>query len=156
MENVTKALLIAAAVIVVLVIIGLGMYYLNIGKDAMKGGTETLDMAQVQKMNADMENYAGTQTGATVKKLVEIINAHNARYADESDFCILINDDSTAAITDAGATTASKRDYERPDGKDASGVVFTTGNIKAANRYRVMFDYTSAGYIANCRIKKVN
>ncbi len=155
MENVTKALLIAAAVIVVLVIIGLGMYYLNVGRDAMDTSTDTLDSAKVLAMNADLDNYQGMQNGSNVKKLIEIINAHNGKYANEPDFCIFINGSNNVNVTDSGTTNKSVHNYSRGT-NDASGVIYNASVINAGNKYRVTFDYTTGGVIVNCRIKKVN
>lgn len=155
MENVTKALLIAAAVIVVLVIIGLGMYYLNMGQDAMDTSSDTLDSAKILAMNADLKNYQGMQNGSIVKSMVEIINAHNGKYANEPDFCVLINGAATEEFAVNGATTPSVKNFDRGT-NSAAGVIYKPTNVKAGNKYRVTFDYTTGGLIANVRIKQTN
>ena len=68
MENATKALLIAGAVLIVILLIGVGMLIFN-------SSTQP-----VQTFNAQFENYAGVQNGTSVKTLLSNVISSNAVY----------------------------------------------------------------------------
>lgn len=76
MENASKALIIAGAILLSILIIGLGMMIFNQAKDAMDGAG--LSEQQIKTYNADWENYVGERiTGANVRTLIGNIKSHN-------------------------------------------------------------------------------
>ena len=69
MENASKALIIAGAILLSILIIGLGMYIYNMAADAI---TDTgLDATQVQAHNEPYDRYLGTRSGSDVRTLVK-------------------------------------------------------------------------------------
>ena len=78
MENATKALLIAAAVLIVIVIIALGVALLNPGSD-MKGQAEAVgESTSVQAFNTHFSPYLGNNKKASdVRALVTDVLASN-------------------------------------------------------------------------------
>lgn len=89
MENATKALLIAAAVLIVIVIIALGVALLNPGSD-MKGQAEAVgESTSVQGFNTHFSPYLGANKKASdVRALVTDVlasNKHNV-YKVEVEF----------------------------------------------------------------------
>lgn len=77
MENATKALLIAAAILIAIVLISIGVFVLRQGNDAMS----TVDMseAQILAFNSNFEPFAGTQRGSQVNALITRVNNSNAK-----------------------------------------------------------------------------
>ena len=57
MENATKALLIAAAVLIVIIIISLGVYVVGMGNDQMQQGEQALSDLEVNSFNNTYANY---------------------------------------------------------------------------------------------------
>ena len=51
MENATKALLIAAAVLVAIIIISLGVYVVSLAQNQMKGAESGLNDVEIQSFN---------------------------------------------------------------------------------------------------------
>lgn len=83
MENATKALLIAAAVIVAILLISLGIGVFNIGQEQ----TQNADLTEYQKQqfNDKFTKYQGTKTGAEVNALVQtVFNHNNAQSGNET------------------------------------------------------------------------
>lgn len=80
MENATKALLIAGAIIITLVIITLGIAVMNMGKEAVD--KSNLDSVQTQTSNSQFTQYEGTQKGGKVKALINAVIAENANEDD--------------------------------------------------------------------------
>lgn len=52
MENATKALLIAAAVLVAIIIISLGVYVVSLAQNQMKGAESGLNDVEIQSFNS--------------------------------------------------------------------------------------------------------
>ncbi len=85
MENATKALLIAAAVLVAIIIISLGVYVVTLAQNQMKGAETGLNEVEIQSFNATYKSYEGTSvSGTKVKALVESVYNHNLTETDES------------------------------------------------------------------------
>ena len=84
MENATKALIIAAAILIAIVLISLGVFVLGNGTQLVK---ENSDMTgtQVASYNSEFEAYFGDKvSGSKVKQLVNILNQHNRNAEDDS------------------------------------------------------------------------
>lgn len=77
MENATKALLIAAAVLIAILIISLGVVIYTKASEAVEG---SLDMSeyQIQQFNEKFRKYEGTnKSGADVNALLQTVFNHN-------------------------------------------------------------------------------
>lgn len=78
MENASKALLIAAAVLIVILLIAFGMRILNSNEDTGEQADQQAQSTSMQTFNARITQYAGkNKTGKTVRDLVTIINNSN-------------------------------------------------------------------------------
>ena len=75
MENATKALLIAAAILIAIVLISIGVFVLRQGQNALNSAD--LSEAEIVAYNSKFESYTGTQRGTNVNALfdrLEIVN----------------------------------------------------------------------------------
>lgn len=90
MENASKALIIAGAILLAILIIGLGMLIFNQAKDAISGAN--LDSETIAAFNAKFDSYLGTNIkGTTVKTLCNTVRDNNLAADDSSTFPIEIN-----------------------------------------------------------------
>lgn len=80
MENASKALIIAGAILLSILIIGLGMTVFNSANSAMGGAN--LDAQEIQAHNSQFLSYRGRQKGAQVRALVNAIKSNNKQYQD--------------------------------------------------------------------------
>lgn len=143
MENASKALIIAGAILLSIAIIGVGMFVYN---SVSKTITDSADMSQqeIDTYNQDFLVYEGVRNGTQVKQLCRSIRSHNTKnQADPSKQIILMNGtapDPNPAPTQTGAsgtTTAeintiknsilSGRQYTVSLGYDSSGRITTVG-----------------------------
>ena len=69
MENASKALIIAGAILLSILIIALGIYVFNMSKSA--SNTNALSKMEISEFNGTFTNYEGKQTGSTVKGLID-------------------------------------------------------------------------------------
>lgn len=85
MDNATKALLIAAAVLVAIIIISLGVYVVSLGQQQVHGAESGLNNVEISSFNSTYEAYAGeSQSGTKVKALVDTVYNHNLTESDKS------------------------------------------------------------------------
>ena len=141
MENASKALIIAGAILLSILIIGLGMYIYTQASGAMSGAN--LDPQKVNAYNSELEQYAGTQSGTNVRALCDVIRAHNNANTDDKTLNIDI------AISNEAPATAAPSDKVT-----ASTVNGVKEQIYAGKTYTVTFGYDSnSGYIVDCHIQ---
>ena len=76
MENASKALIIAGAILLSIAIIGVGMFVYNSVSETI---TSSADMSQdeINTYNQTFANYEGTKNGSQVKQLCDQIRTHN-------------------------------------------------------------------------------
>ena len=145
MENASKALIIAGAILLSILIIGLGMTIYQKAAGAMDGAD--LGGTQVQTYNAEFENYRGTQTGANTRALVQSIQSHNRTNSDDITLQINVSLENGGQQTNTPADKSST--VEEPESNPAT---IATSAIKAGWNYDVQFTYSKAGYITHCYI----
>jgi hypothetical protein len=81
LENASKALIIAGAILLAILIVGLGVYIYRQAAGVIDTGT--MDQLVVSQFNAQFEPYLGNNvSGSNVKQLIKIINASNRAKED--------------------------------------------------------------------------
>jgi len=87
MENATKGLLIAAAVLIVILIISLSLMVLNPGNRIAGEASKTFDELTVSAFNARYSSYEGDSVrGNQVRELIDKIIINNNSSADKIEF----------------------------------------------------------------------
>lgn len=132
MENASKALLIAGAILIAILLIGIAMMVFgNInGLTGMAG--QQVDQMDMQAFNSRFKQYEGDYvSGSNVKALIENIKSNNATYA---------NDVSRIVKVYEGTGTAD---------------VLSTFSPKSNYRYKVKCEDNDSGYVEAVRITKV-
>ena len=76
MENASKALIIAGAILLSILIISLGIMVYNQAKSTV--GDANLNSEQVQTFNAKFTPYLGSVSGSKVNALIQAVIANNA------------------------------------------------------------------------------
>ena len=80
MENASKALIIAGAILLSILIIALGVFVFNQAKGSV--GKVNLSEQEVAAFNSKFESYSGKQLGSAVKTLINTAKNYN-NTADE-------------------------------------------------------------------------
>ena len=136
MENASKALIIAGAILLSILIIGLGMYIYQQANSATQG--TNLDPQKANAYNAEFLQYEGTRSGTDVKALVSAIKNHNRVNTDDPTQQIAIK---------PGEADGSTKEPGETEADTSFG-----SNIKSGYTYKVTFTYSKGGYITNCYI----
>lgn len=141
MENASKALIIAGAILLSILIIGLGMFIYNKAADAMDG--IGIDEQKVKSYNSSFENYEGLQSGTNARTLCDTIRAHNNSHQDDETLNIKVTVGTGTPSTNPPSAVVT-----------ASEVNTQKALIKAGRQYKVTFGYDSkTGYIVDCIIE---
>ena len=128
MENASKALLIAGAILLAIILISLGIFVVNQGSDLVRNN----GMSQAQKIsfNQRFTQYEGEQKGSAVRALMQEVQAAN----------------SDANNQDAGINITVK----------LSGTKITsTSSILSTKTYKVAVTYGDNGFVNNIDISPV-
>ena len=137
MENASKALIIAGAIILGILIIGLGMAVFNQAKEAITGSN--MDAEKLAAINSKFESYLGTKVkGSTVRSLIDVVKNNNLTADGTTTYTVNI---SYKASASANATTVS--------GNNATGFNNLKNTIIASATYKVEATYGGAGGAIN-------
>ena len=114
MENASKALIIAGAILLSILIISLGIFIFQQAKGAVN--TDSIDQMQVDAFNGKFDQYAGTKIrGAQVKALINAVNTNNNTTHYEGK---KVEIQYQGGLTAAKISTGKTYTVEIPEGKD--------------------------------------
>ena len=139
MENASKALLIAGAILIAILLIGIAMMVFgNInGITGMAG--QQVDALEIQGFNRQFKQYEGENvSGSNEKKLINNINASNATYANDASKQIGAGSGSGNVVTESGTTAK-----------------VLSANIGTNYRYKVSFGTDASGFINSVTVVRV-
>ena len=116
MENASKALIIAGAILLAILLISLGIMIFNQAQDTVSGSG--MDQAAVSTFNNQLLKYEGSIKGTMVKSMIQEVLAINAE-ADNNDSITV-----SVKLGEQGETTTPK-----------------TSSIINNNTYKVVMSY---------------
>lgn len=126
MENASKALIIAGAILLSILIISLGIFIFQQAKEATN--TDQLSELEVTSFNNKFDKYVGTKvSGAQVKALINAVTTNNNTTEDEGK---QVEIKYQGGLTAAKVSTGKTYTVEVPDGKDGHT---TAGLIRIIN-----------------------
>ena len=85
MENASKALLIAGAVLIVILLIGIGMLIYSKSTGVIDTAASTMNTQEIQAFNSQFTPYEGEQKGSSVRALISTVIANNGNYGEYSN-----------------------------------------------------------------------
>lgn len=130
MENATKALMIAGAVLIAIMIIGVGIMIFQSGQETVNSSIGKMDQIEIDTFNSELLAYEGTQKGSNVKQLITKVITLNA--------------------TNTG--TYDDRVIEINGKKEANDLATERTGITNGKTYNVAMQYNSGGLITTITI----
>lgn len=111
MENASKALIIAGAVLISIVIVTIGVMLVNGGQGLFNQGGKMMAQQEIDAFNSTFTAYEGKQTGSQTKALLSKIATHNSTNSDDVGRQVKVTIDGTAldAITQTGLSGAKAK-----------------------------------------------
>lgn len=142
MENASKALIIAGAILLSIAIIGIGMYIYTTAQQTIQSAN--MSQQEITAYNSEFIKYEGTQNGSNVKALLQTVRTHNAVNKDDKSKQIVVN---------KGGTSSGNVD-DTADGSNSQCIANDISSTTAGTQYDVTFDYSSTGLIKRININK--
>lgn len=150
MENASKALLIAGAILICILLIAIGMYIYNSAQGTIQTAAGQMGQKDKEMYNSMIRKYVGnSKKGSDVKQMIEDVISQNSQYVNESGKFISIHASNISGYTNkgTGGNTDPLKDvcenanvYEKPSGEN------NQKNIDAARaEYRKLEQKISAG-----------
>ena len=122
MENASKALIIAGAILISILIVGLGVIIYNNVSGIASGGT--LDAQEITAHNSPFQGYFGDYvSGSNVRALLTQVQANNSaaqRNDEKIGNYIYVVDDSGNAVTSATIRTGKMYDVDLPPNENST------------------------------------
>lgn len=106
MDNASKALIMAGAVLISIALVGVGVYIFSSTNTMVGGANQQLDDAAAQMTNSTLGQYAGTKVrGSTVKQLFEKARISNINKTLPVDITVKLGgSDVTSSLSTANVT----------------------------------------------------
>lgn len=136
MENASKALIIAGAILISIVLIAVGVMVVNGANGAIDTAIGQMSDSEKTIFNQKFEPYEGKQKGSSVKSLISAVEANNSNDSGATEVKIKIGDKEYTG-NETGEDTLSK----------------ARADIKNSTTYTVSFSKT-AGVITTVTIEK--
>lgn len=83
MENASKALIIAGAILISIVLIGVGVLIVGNAQGIFDTGAGQLTEMEINAFNSNFTSYEGKRTGSQVRSLLTKISTHNVNYSED-------------------------------------------------------------------------
>ncbi len=176
MENASKALIIAGAILLAILIIGLGVFIYN---QAANTVSDTgMDQIAVRQFNAQFEPYImNNASGATAMALYDTVNAYNATVSRDQKINLyydsgadIIKDrerfpeveeartmsfkgfEGVEVVKLAAKKAVAKDDDEKPSIIDEPGIRFAKSELSAVKKYNIEVTRYDGGVIRDITI----
>ena len=157
MENASKALIIAGAILLSILIIGIGMYIYNQAANVM--GNVNMDSQEIQAFNQQFEQYKGSINGSRARNLVSLLASNARQYSDDDSRQPYVGfDDNSGGADDLGGgelpASSSNLNGATPgtSGRDATSI--EAMKPKTGATYKVSFNYDKSGLISGVLIDR--
>ena len=112
MENASKALLIAGAILIAILLIGIGMLVFNGIGGITDQSQQQVDAMEIQMFNSRFTQYEGKNvSGSNVKALINAVNANNKTYAGDTSRQVKVTAPGNTADTTTPVTTQIGSNY---------------------------------------------
>lgn len=153
MENASKALVIAGAILVSILIIGLGMMIFN--NVSGFADTSSVDALAVETYNKDFVTYEGTNVkGTNAKALVNKVIQHNLANSTDSSLWINVAYGDSKLETALKATSNEVKDDDTISGFN-SAIREKLNKIKTGYTYTITLGYDmNTGYVCYVGVEK--
>ncbi len=77
MDNASKALIMAGAILIAVALVSLGVYLYQSAASKVNDGARQVDASQMLTLNSEIEKYRGKIKGSEVNQLIRLVNAYN-------------------------------------------------------------------------------
>lgn len=132
MENASKALIIAGAILLSILIIAIGMYVYSSAQSTINSSLTQMSSSEKGAFNSTFTGYQGNQTGSQVKALIGDLLTNASTYAEEPAKIVQFTIDK-GKISSKATTTSADGIIKRPE-KENTTEDYCTGLNEIRNK----------------------
>lgn len=153
MENASKALLIAGAILIVILLIAVGMLVYSKSRDVIDAGVTQMSSAEIQMFNAQFTNYEGIQNETSTKLLIQTILNNNLNYerVNAEDISRYVDVMLYTKYYSGGTTHYGGWYSNNLDDEDVASTIKEMYNYVSdntgSNKYRIKLEYSEIGLV---------
>lgn len=143
MENASKALLIAGAILICILLIAIGMYIYNSAQSTIQTAAGQMGQQDKEMYNSMIKKYVGnSKKGSDVKQMIEDVISQNSQYVNESGKFISIHVGTIAGYNPANleVVTNAANVYENDSSENNQDTIDA-----ARDEYRVLKQKINSG-----------
>lgn len=127
MENASKALIIAGAILVSILLISVGIIIMNAINEPVQQGANSAASQAIEIFNSKFTSYAGEQKGTTIRQLINTVNSSNGA---DKDHPITYTGPSMGSIKTTSTYTV---DFAFSDEGYINAITVTSGSTPSGN-----------------------
>ena len=157
MENASKALIIAGAILLSILIIAIGMFIYTSSQSTISDSLTQMNTQEIEAFNSQFTIYGGQQTGAKVKTMVGTLIANANTYKEEPAKLPAVE---VTKFAEKNETTKKGCNAKRPgNGGDTeelnsyiNALAFMRNNLENKHPYTVDFGYSNNGVLTSIKV----
>ena len=142
MENAAKALLIAGAILICILLIGVGMLIYNNAMENIQGGMSSMDENSKLQFNTKFTQYEGKKSGANVRALIGNIITNNSTNQDVDGKLVELVIENTSFKPTTSDLKMDEMSAEK-------------AKINTGAQYNVVISYSKDGLVNKVTVTKV-
>lgn len=147
MENASKALLIAGAILLAILIIAIGMFIYTSAQSQVSESMTSMSTQQIEGFNSQFLDYEGVQTGSQVKALIGRLIANGKTYEQESGKVPAVNIQPHKDGEYCEVEHTKDQEGEGGIANYSSNLSTIRSMIETKHKYNVSFDTGETGLI---------
>lgn len=145
MENASKALLIAGAILICILLIGVGMLVYNGAMNGIDQGIASMDANAKEAFNTQFTHYEGKKSGSNVRALIGNVISNNSANKEIEGKTVGVKLD---GVSFTGVTVKAEGET------DADNLAKLRAAINTGATYNVTVQYADTGLIKTVTIGK--
>ena len=97
MDNASKALIMAGAILIAVALVSLGVYLYQSAASKVTDGTRQVDASQMIMLNSEIEKYKGNIKGSELEQLSRLMTADNVNKVFPTDLYLVKSGETATA-----------------------------------------------------------
>ena len=154
MENASKALIIAGAILLAIVLVSLGVLVINNARGDIEN--QNIDQATIDSFNSKITAYCGSgKSGTEMNNLMDVIAASNGAQKNKAEkHYIQVNQSSSVTSTATDTLYGFKYDSSNKKWVQETNKGYPTFDNSMLYNARPEYDVNGSGYIISVKIMK--
>lgn len=154
MENASKALIIAGAILLSILIIAIGMFIYTSSQSTINDSLTQMSTQEIEAFNSQFTIYGGKQTGSKLKSLMGTLIANANTYRDEPAKLpqVIIGQIDNANSKNCTTPKVNNGGNETQLNGYVNAIGYIRNQLEGKHTYEVEFGYSNNGVLTSVTI----